>query len=163
MSENLNWLDQLKKSFQGFEPEVSGDWKRMEQNLDALNAGTTNEMARRMRNAQRIAIGATAIAAGMALWVITPTILEEENATGSGAATTTATGAIEGYASDVASSAQSLFSPAGDATDVFPSEGARTSNTFVIDLPSLTVTAVAPSVDESSPGETVAISPAAFP
>ena len=149
MSENLNWLDQLKKSFQGFEPEVSGDWKRMEQNLDALNAGTTNEMARRMRNAQRIAIGATAIAAGMALWVITPTILEEENATGSGVATTTETSAIEANASDVAASAQSLFSPAGDATDVFSSEGARTSNTFVIDLPSLTVKADA--LSENSP------------
>ena len=35
-----------------------------------------------MRNAQRIAAGATAIAAGMALWVMTPTILEEERATG---------------------------------------------------------------------------------
>jgi len=149
MSENLNWLDQLKKSFQGFEPEVSGDWKRMEQNLDALNAGTTNEMARRMRNAQRIAIGATAIAAGMALWVITPTILEEENAKRLGLATTTEESANDANASDGAASAQSLFSPAGDATDVFSSEGARTSNTFVIDLPSLTVKADAPT--ENSP------------
>jgi PKD repeat protein len=150
MSENLNWLDQLKRSFQGFEPEVTGDWKRMEQNLDAINAGTTNEMARRMRNAQRIAVGATAIAAGMALWVITPTILEEENATGSGVATSTEVSANEAKTSDVASSAQSLFSPAGDATDVFPSEGARTSNTFVIDLPSLTVKGEAPTESSSS-------------
>lgn len=149
MSENLNWLDQLKKSFQGFEPEVSGDWKRMEQNLDALNAGTTNEMARRMRNAQRIAIGATAIAAGMALWVITPTILEDEGATGSGLATTTEESANDANASNGAASAQSLFSPAGVATDVFSSEGARTSNTFVIDLPSLTVKADA--LTENSP------------
>ena len=150
MSENLNWLDQLKRSFQGFEPEVTGDWKRMEQNLDASNAGTTNEMARRMRNAQRIAVGATAIAAGMALWVIAPTILEEENATGSGVATTTEVSANEAKTSDVASSAQSLFSPAGDATDVFPSAGARTSNTFVIDLPSLTVKGEAPTESSSS-------------
>ena len=150
MSENLNWLDQLKKSFQGFEPEVTGDWKRMEQNLDALNAGSTNEMARRMRNAQRIAVGATAIAAGMALWVIAPTILEEEHARGSGLATTQEVIANEANASDAATSAQSLFSPAGDATDVFPSEGARTSNTFVIDLPSLTVKADAPTEMASS-------------
>ena len=150
MSENLNWLDQLKRSFQGFEPEVTGDWKRMEQNLDAINAGTTNEMARRMRNAQRIAVGATAIAAGMALWVIAPTILEEENATGSGVATTTEVSANEAKTYDVASSAQSLFSPAGDATDVFPSAGARTSNTFVIDLPSLTVKGEAPTESSSS-------------
>ena len=150
MSENLNWLDQLKKSFQGFEPEVTGDWKRLEQKLDALNAVTTNEMARRMRNAQRIAVGATAIAAGMALWVITPTILEEELATGSGLATTKEVSANEANASDVAALAQSLFSPAGDVTDIFPSEGARTSNTFVIDLPSLTVKADAPAEMASS-------------
>ena len=150
MSENLNWLDQLKRSFQGFEPDVTGDWKRMEQNLDALNAGSTNEMARRMRNAQRIAVGATAIAAGMALWVIAPTILEEEHARGSGLATTQEVIANEANASDAATSAQSLFSPAGDATDVFPSEGARTSNTFVIDLPSLTVKADAPTEMSSS-------------
>ena len=150
MSENLNWLDQLKRSFQGFEPDVTGDWKRMEQNLDALNAGSTNEMARRMRNAQRIAVGATAIAAGMALWVIAPTILEEEHARGSGLATTQEVIANEANASDAATSAQSLFSPAGDATDVFPSEGARTSNTFVIDLPSLTVKADAPTEMASS-------------
>jgi PKD repeat protein len=141
MSENLNWLDQLKKSFQGFEPEVTGDWKHMEQRLDAADAGTTNEMARRMRNAQRIAIGATAIAAGMALWVITPTILEEENATGLGLATTTEASTKDANASYGAASARSLFSPAGDATDLFSLEGARTSNTFVIDLPSLTVKA----------------------
>ena len=155
MSENLNWLDQLKRSFQGFEPEVTGDWKLMEQNLDALNAGTNNEMARRMRNAQRIAVGATAIAAGMALWVITPTILEEERATGSGMAITTQASVNEANAADVTASAQSLFSPAGDATDVFPSEGARTSNTFVIDLPSLTVKADASTETASStPTET---------
>ena len=155
MSENLNWLDQLKRSFQGFEPEVTGDWKLMEQNLDALNAGTNNEMARRMRNAQRIAVGATAIAAGMALWVITPTILEEERATGSGIAITTQASVNEANAADVNASAQSLFSPAGDATDVFPSEGARTSNTFVIDLPSLTVKADASTETASStPTET---------
>ena len=110
MSENLNWLDQLKRSFQGFEPEVTGDWKRMEQNLDALKAGTTNEMVRRMRNAQRIAVGATAIAAGMALWVIAPTILEEERATEAGLVTTTEAYANDAKAVDVAASAQSLFS-----------------------------------------------------
>ena len=78
MSENLNWLDQLKNSFRGFEPEVTGDWGRMKQELDALNSGASDEMQRRMRNAQRIAAGATAIAAGMALWVMTPTLLEED-------------------------------------------------------------------------------------
>ena len=44
MSENLNWLDQLKNSFRGFEPEVTGDWGRMKQELDALNAGASDEM-----------------------------------------------------------------------------------------------------------------------
>lgn len=143
MSENLNWLDQLKRSFQGFEPEVTADWKRIEQKLDAADAGTGNDMARRMRNAQRIAVGASAIAAGMALWVLSPTIMEEDNGTWLGFATSKEASNIEATALDVAVSAQSLFSPAGDATDVFPSEGARTSNTFVIDLPSLTVKAPA--------------------
>ena len=141
MSENLNWLDQLKKSFQGFEPEVKGDWKLMEKELDAADAGETNEMARRMRNAQRIAAGATAIAAGMALWVLTPTIIEEDIDTGSGVVTTTEASNHEATAFEADVPAQSLFSPAGDATDVFQSQGARTSNTFVIDLPSLTVKA----------------------
>ena len=59
MSENLNWVDQLKNSFRGFEPEVTGDWGRMKQELDAFNAGASDEMQRRMRNAQRIAAGAT--------------------------------------------------------------------------------------------------------
>ena len=51
MSENLNWLDQLKNSIRGFEPEVTGDWGRMKQELDALNSGASDEMQRRMRNA----------------------------------------------------------------------------------------------------------------
>ena len=141
MSENLNWLDQLKKSFQGFEPEVTGDWKHMEQRLDAADAGSTNDMARRMRNAQRIAVGATAIAAGMAIWVLTPTIIEEDNTRGSGMAIASEANNTEATTSVDAAPARSIFSPAGDATDVFSSEGARTSNTFVIDLPSLTVNA----------------------
>lgn len=151
MSENLNWLDQLKNSFQGFEPEVTGDWKLMEQNLDATDVGTTNELARRMRNAQRIAAGATAIAAGMALWLLTPTNMDEDKETGSGLATTTEASNHEATALEVDVPAQSLFSPAGDATDVFPSDGARTSNTFVIDLPSLTVKASAST--ETAPAE----------
>ena len=57
MSENLNWVDQLKNSFRGFEPEVTGDWGRMKQELDVFNAGASDEMQRRIRNAQRIAAG----------------------------------------------------------------------------------------------------------
>ena len=85
MSENLNWIDQLRKSFNAFEPEVTGDWKRMEGQLDALGHSDGGDMARKMKNAQRIAVGATAIAAGMAFWVLVPTITEsteEANALG---------------------------------------------------------------------------------
>jgi len=141
MSENLNWLDQLKKTFNGFEPEVVGDWTRMERELDAADAGTSNDMARRMRNAQRIAAGATAIAAGMAFWVMSPALIEEEGAEGVGVATVAADHETDDAVSELNSSAPSLFSPSGGPGDMVTSEGARTSNTFVVDLPSLTVKA----------------------
>ena len=81
MSENLNWVDQLKNSFRGFEPEVTGDWGRMKQELDAFNAGASDEMQRRMRNAQRIAAAQPRSAWH---WMMTPTLLEEGHSGGSG-------------------------------------------------------------------------------
>ena len=141
MSENLNWVDQLKNSFRGFEPEVTGDWGRMKQELDAFNAGASDEMQRRMRNAQRIAAGATAIAAGMALWMMTPTLLEEGHSGGSGDIAVMDGHGVEAFSNDASGTASSLFSPAGDEGDFLASAGARTSNTFIVDLPSLTVKA----------------------
>ncbi len=150
MSENLNWLDQLKNSFQGFEPEVTGDWKQMERELDAVQAGGESQMARRMRNAQRMAVGATAVAAGMALWIFAPTLLEEPIITDGMGSQTEVEMDAESSTNGVTSLAQSLFSPSGGANDLYPSEGARTSNTFVIDLPSLTVKAPAVPSDRLS-------------
>lgn len=134
MSENLNWIDQLRKSFNAFEPEVTGDWKRMEGQLDALEHSNGGDMARKMKNAQRIAVGATVIAAGMAFWMLAPTITEsteEANALGGSVA-------IE---STFGKSSLASESPIEEAGSLATNEGARTSNTFVIDLPSLTVKA----------------------
>ena len=134
MSKNLNWIDQLRKSFNAFEPEVSGDWKRMEGQLDALGHSDGGDMARKMKNAQRIAVGATAIAAGMAFWVLVPTITEFTE-------DTNAVGGSVAVESTFGESSLASESPIEDAGSLAKSEGARTSNTFVIDLPSLTVKA----------------------
>lgn len=157
MSENLNWLDQLKRSFKGFEPEVTGDWKRMEQELDTTDAGTTNEMARRMQKAQRIAAGATAIAAGMVLWVLLPTLIEENSTTGVVVSNGLEEGTTERPTQNAVSIAQPLFSPGKEASDLFISEGARTSNTFTINLPSLTVNASTPSAEKVLLGAEMAV------
>ncbi|MAI23953.1 MAG: hypothetical protein CL828_07840 [Crocinitomicaceae bacterium] len=161
MSENLNWLNQLKKSFQGFEPEVTGDWKQMENQLDAADAGTTNEMARRMRNAQRIAAGATAIAAGMALWVVVPTLIEEDSTTGVVVSNGLVNGNTDRSADNAVSIAEPLLSPGKEASDMFASVGARTSNTFVINLPSLTVKASESLAETVSEGAEKAVDAAA--
>ena len=134
MSENLNWIDQLRKSFNSFEPEVTGDWKRMEGQLDALGHSDGGDMARKMKNAQRIAVGATAIAAGMAFWVLVPTIMEStEDAYAVGGSV-----AVESTFEEFSLASESITEEAGSFA---ANEGARTSNTFVIDLPSLTVKA----------------------
>lgn len=134
MSENLNWIDQLRKSFNAFEPEVTGDWKRMEGQLDALGHSDGGDMARKMKNAQRIAVGATAIAAGMAFWVLVPTITEStEDAYAVGGSV-----AVESTFGESSLASESTIEEAGSLA---ANEGARTSNTFVIDLPSLTVKA----------------------
>lgn len=150
MSEDLNWLNQLKNSFRGFEPEVTGNWGRIKQELDALNSGVSDEMQRRMRSAQRFAAGATAIAAGMALWVMTPALLEEEQVGGSGDFAVVDGYGGEASSNDASGTASSLFSPAGDEGDLRASAGARTSNTFIVDLPSLAVKVSAPASSEEN-------------
>ena len=134
MSENLNWIDQLRKSFKAFEPEVTGDWNRMEGQLDALEHSEGGDMARKMKNAQRIAVGATAIAAGMAFWMLAPTITESTEEA-------YAVGGSVAVESTFGESSIASESPIEEAGSLATNEGARTSNTFVIDLPSLTVKA----------------------
>lgn len=142
MSEKLNWIHQLRKSFEGFEPNVTGDWSQMEQRLNGAEAGQHSDLARRMKNAQRVAIGATAIAAGMSFWMLAPMITEEPVKVHSGA------GLVEVEVEAVVPN--NPFVQERGAVLLANSEttisegGARTSNTFVIDLPSLTVTGEAP-------------------
>jgi len=77
MSENLNWLDRLKNSFDGFEPNVQSNWSAFESRLDGMvkSSGDT-ELKRQVKSAQRFAIGATTVAAGLAIWMASPWLLE---------------------------------------------------------------------------------------
>lgn len=150
MSEKLNWVDELRKSFQGFEPEVSGDWKHMERDLDKIDSVSSYDMARRVRNAQRIAVSAAAIAAGMALWVFSPTLTDKDIASNGGALAGMEEQAVEVPKGGSSTSAPSLFSPSGDSSNMHLSEGARTSNTVIINLPSLSMKSSANAVGSVS-------------
>lgn len=151
MSENLNWIDQLRKSFNGYEPDVKGDWSQMEHQLNALDNVNGSDMARRFKNAQRVAIGATAIAAGMAFWMFAPVVLEDP------AKATTGTGVVDSGIVEHGEPAETSVSDFVEPSEAaVTNEGARTSNTFVIDLPSLTVKA-GNTVNESSSDENHAV------
>ena len=75
MNENLNNWERLKKAFEGFEPDVSGNWEAMKSRLDGMNdAGhhATEHFIRRAKVAERFALGATAVAVGLAFFVFGP-------------------------------------------------------------------------------------------
>ena len=134
MSENLNWIQQLRNSFEGFEPSVKGDWSQMERRINAAEAGQHSDLARRVKNAQRVSVGATAIAAGMAFWMLAPIITVESNEPHSSAELVEVE-AILPRVEQGKDRVAVFMAP----EDVALEGGARTSNTFVIDLPSLTV------------------------
>ncbi|MBV41915.1 MAG: hypothetical protein CL834_02665 [Crocinitomicaceae bacterium] len=72
MNENLNSWERLKKAFESFEPEVTGNWDAMKSKLDALTgegSGLNDYFVRRARIAERLAMAATAVAIGMGFWV----------------------------------------------------------------------------------------------
>ncbi|MDA0912525.1 MAG: PKD domain-containing protein [Bacteroidetes bacterium] len=73
MSENLNWLNNIRKAFDGFEPDVKGNWNSINRELDQLSNGATQQLdlLRRMKMARRVAIGATVVATSMTVWVAT--------------------------------------------------------------------------------------------
>lgn len=77
----LNIDNRLKDVFDGFEPAVEGNWGALEQRLNQGSLAAQDQMIRRIRVAQRFAIGATAVAAGLAFWMVYPVIVEttEEN------------------------------------------------------------------------------------
>ena len=69
MNENLNKWERLKRAFEGFEPDVSGNWEAMKARLDEMNVGGHNSaehFIRRAKVAERFALGATAVAVGLA-------------------------------------------------------------------------------------------------
>lgn len=67
--------DKIKEVFDGFEPEVQSRWDQFESKLDASSFATHSEMLSRVRVAERFAIGATVVAAGLTFWMVSPTIL----------------------------------------------------------------------------------------
>ncbi|MDG2208939.1 MAG: PKD domain-containing protein [Flavobacteriales bacterium] len=77
----LNIDNRLKDVFDGFEPAVKGNWGALEQKLNQGSLAVQDQMIRRVRVAQRFAITATAVAAGLAFWMVYPVISEttEEN------------------------------------------------------------------------------------
>lgn len=80
MSENLNWFDKVKEVFDGFEPDAQPNWDLIEKRLDQWGNGQQvhDEIAKRARTAERFAIGATALAAGLALWISIPYVFDDE-------------------------------------------------------------------------------------
>ena len=73
---NSSIEDKMAQAFDGFEPEVQGQWSHVESKLDAQLASQNGDMANRVRSAQRFAIGATAVAAGLSLWMAYPILVE---------------------------------------------------------------------------------------
>ena len=66
----------MAEAFDGFEPEVQGHWGDLEKQLDAQSTVQDVDMVKRVRSAERFAIGATAVAAGLTLWMAYPIISE---------------------------------------------------------------------------------------
>ena len=168
MSENLNWIDRLKNSFDGFEPDVQSNWPAFESRLDNLmKSGEDLDLVRQVKSAQRFAIGATTVAAALALWMASPWLLEMadeiQNESESFAKTEVLMGekvpqvpSVEGVIKLIDDGSQAVI---GDEANhkikldprlvVEPSQswkgvekpvmGARTSTTFVLNLPETTV------------------------
>jgi hypothetical protein len=74
MNENLNNWERLKNAFESFEPDVSGNWEAMKSKIEGLNGGTevNDYFLRRAKTAERLAIGATSVAVGLAFFVFGP-------------------------------------------------------------------------------------------
>ena len=79
MNGNLNWTERLRELLEGYEPNVRGDWNALQTKLDAgSRASMESDLVRRVRSAQRIAIGATAVAASLVIWTVAPVVWHEE-------------------------------------------------------------------------------------
>jgi hypothetical protein len=73
MNEGLNGWERMKNAFEGFEPDVTAHWEGMRSKLiKAQNSGSSQSdyFARRAKIAERFALGATAVAAGLVVWLV---------------------------------------------------------------------------------------------
>ena len=72
MSSDHPFDDQLKQSFDGFEPNVHANWAEFERSLDApQNAEATSSTGRGMN---RWAVAAAVAAGGALMWVAKPVV-----------------------------------------------------------------------------------------
>ena len=156
MNENLNSWERLKKAFESFEPEVTGNWDAMKSRLDAVTGqgtGLNDYFVRRARVAERFAMAATAVAIGMGFWVSQK---YEEEITAQEIVVINMESASDGQAvanvvADMRNTAESLEQPwsdlkvlvTNDAVEmpatilkgelIFPDQVAHTSTTFFVD------------------------------
>tara|TARA_B110000503_G_scaffold140326_1_gene230898 strand:+ start:328 stop:1695 length:1368 start_codon:yes stop_codon:yes gene_type:complete len=96
---NSSIEDKMAQAFDAFEPEVQGDWSSVESKLDAQVVPEKSDVTSRIRAAERFAIGATAVAAGLTLWISYPFILDFFTATGHQNEGVASSGVIEEVAS----------------------------------------------------------------
>jgi len=168
MSENLNWLDRLKNSFDGFEPNVQSNWNAFESRLDDLMQGGGDlDLMRQVKSAQRFAIGATSVAAGLALWMASPWLIEMADETQNQSGSVANTEVLMGEEVPEVPSVEGVITLTDDGSEELirgevkhamkldprlvvetteswnevekPAMGARTSTTFVLNLPETTV------------------------
>jgi len=71
-----NIEDRITQLFEGFKPEVQGQWRNIESKLDAQMAMKNGDMIHRVRSAERFAIGATFVAVALTAWMVYPLIAE---------------------------------------------------------------------------------------
>lgn len=72
MNENLNSWERLRKAFESFEPDVTGNWEGMKSRLDVATgggSGLNDYFIRRAKIAERFAVAASAVAIAMGFWV----------------------------------------------------------------------------------------------
>ncbi len=146
--------DRMTEAFDGFEPEVQGQWSDLEQQLDAQGTVQDVDMVKRVRSAERFAIGATAVAAGLTLWMAYPLISESTVDTG-GQVTTVVINEVEddelptehitGFDSDFGWESGMKMDPEAPVSGsharlIFPDISARTSNSVKMSVVELDAT-----------------------
>lgn len=146
--------DRMAEAFDGFEPEVQGQWSDLEQQLDAQGTVQDVDMVKRVRSAERFAIGATAVAAGLTLWMAYPLISESTTDT-AGQVTTVVIDEVEydgwptehltDFNTDFGMESNMKMDPEAPVSGsharlIFPDNSARTSNSVKMSVVELDAT-----------------------